>query len=71
MLKSKNIFLGFLTAMRQEVTRAHKGWALDSVTLHNEVVKAFKEDITAAPPVSCYVVVIGYVQCNLSKPDLV
>lgn len=43
---------GFLTAMRQEVTRAHKGWALDSVTLHNDVIKAFKEDITAAPPVS-------------------
>lgn len=46
------IFKGFLTAMRQEVTRAHKGWALDSVTLHNDVIKAFKEDITSAPPVS-------------------
>ena len=40
---------GFLTAMRQEVTRAHKGWALDSVVLFNDVCKAFKEDITSAP----------------------
>lgn len=39
--------------MRQEVTRAHKGWALDSVTLHNEVIKAVKEDISAPPAVSC------------------
>lgn len=38
--------------MRQEVTRAHKGWALDSVTLHNEVIKQFKEDISGPPPVS-------------------
>lgn len=43
---------GFLTAMRQEVTRAHKGWALDSVVLHNDVVKQMKEDITSAPVVS-------------------
>lgn len=37
--------------MRQEVTRAHKGWALDSVTLHNDVTKSFKEEITAQPQV--------------------
>ena len=45
---------GFLTAMRQEVTRMHKGWALDTVTLHNEVLKSFKEDITAPPQVRQY-----------------
>ena len=38
--------------MRQEVTRAHKGWALDSVTLHNDVTRAFREEITSSPPVS-------------------
>ena len=43
---------GFLTAMRQEVTRAHKGWALDSVVLHNDFMKQMKEDITSAPAVS-------------------
>lgn len=43
---------GFLTAMRQEVTRANKGWALDTVTLHNKVLKQGKEEITASPSVS-------------------
>lgn len=43
---------GFLTAVRQETTRmnAAKGWALDTVILHNDVTKVMREDITGAPP---------------------
>ncbi|XP_035999780.1 dynein heavy chain 8, axonemal [Fundulus heteroclitus] len=46
---------GFLTAMRQEVTRANKGWALDTVTLNNEVSKMAREEITEAPKEGVYV----------------
>ncbi|KAM6954364.1 dynein axonemal heavy chain 8-like [Aplochiton taeniatus] len=46
---------GFLTAMRQEVTRAHKGWALDMVTLHNEILKQSREEITTTPAEGVFV----------------
>ncbi|EDV25010.1 uncharacterized protein TRIADDRAFT_56504 [Trichoplax adhaerens] len=46
---------GFLTAMRQEVTRAHKGWALDNVVLANDVTKHYNDDIATPPAEGVYV----------------
>uniref|UniRef100_A0A8C5ECR8 AAA+ ATPase domain-containing protein n=1 Tax=Gouania willdenowi TaxID=441366 RepID=A0A8C5ECR8_GOUWI len=46
---------GFLTAMRQEITRANKGWALDRMVLCNEVTKWMKDDITHSPTEGVYV----------------
>eukprot|EP00770_Monocercomonoides_exilis_P005227 MONOS_5201.1-p1 / transcript=MONOS_5201.1 / gene=MONOS_5201 / organism=Monocercomonoides_exilis_PA203 / gene_product=dynein haevy chain 3, outer dynein arm alpha / transcript_product=dynein haevy chain 3, outer dynein arm alpha / location=Mono_scaffold00149:3327-12824(+) / protein_length=3165 / sequence_SO=supercontig / SO=protein_coding / is_pseudo=false len=40
---------GFLTSMRQEITRAH-GWALDTVALTTEVTKFLTKDDVKAPP---------------------
>jgi dynein heavy chain len=46
---------GFLTAMRQEVTRKHEGWALDEVILHNEVTRHNREDLRQEPSEGIYV----------------
>ncbi|XP_047128865.1 dynein axonemal heavy chain 5 isoform X1 [Hydra vulgaris] len=46
---------GFITAMRQEITRAHKGWSLDTVVLANEVTRLFKEDMTSPPTEGVYI----------------
>ena len=47
---------GFITAMRQEVTRAHKGWALDAVICANEVTKMQgKEDVKESPKEGVYI----------------
>jgi len=35
--------------MRQEVTRMHKGWSLDTVTIENIVLRSYKDDIRDPP----------------------
>lgn len=41
--------------MRQEITRANKGWALDNMVLCNEVTKLMKDDVSAPPTEGVYV----------------
>ena len=56
---------GFLTVLWQEVARAHRGWALDSVLLHNEVTKMM-EDVATTPPKGVYMQVL-YLDWDLHK----
>ncbi|CAF3992979.1 unnamed protein product, partial [Rotaria magnacalcarata] len=46
---------GFLTAIRQEVTRMHHGWSLNTVTIDNMVLRSYKDDIREAPTEGVYV----------------
>ena len=49
---------GFLTAVQQEVTRAHKAdkWSLDNVEIHTEVTEYDRSEQVARPPKEgCYV----------------
>ena len=52
-----------------QVARAHKGWALDSVVLHNDVTRMNREDITVPPTEGMYVYGLylngaGWDRCN-------
>uniref|UniRef100_A0A0A9X8R5 Dynein heavy chain 8, axonemal n=1 Tax=Lygus hesperus TaxID=30085 RepID=A0A0A9X8R5_LYGHE len=58
---------GFLTAMKQEVARAHKGWALDAVYLDNKVTKHFTQVISAGPKEGVYVYGLYLDGCSWDK----
>lgn len=51
----KNIIYILNLNISQEVTRAHKGWALDSVVLQNLITRFNKEDIKNQPQEGVYV----------------
>lgn len=63
---------GFLTAMRQEVTRAHSmdKWSLDDVVFHTEVTEFVKVDSVKKPPAEgVYIHGLFLDGCAWSKPE--
>jgi dynein heavy chain len=60
---------GFLTAVRQEVTRSHTGWALDDVAVYTEVTKHDPEDVKDGPPEGVYVHGLYLDGCGWSKKE--
>ncbi|VDN95862.1 unnamed protein product [Rodentolepis nana] len=46
---------GFLTAMRQEISRSHEGWSLDSAVLSSQVTKFNADEIHESPSEGVYV----------------
>ena len=44
--------------MKQEVTRSHKGWALDNVITQNLITKFSRDDVDKPPPEGVYIYVI-------------
>lgn len=59
---------GFLTAVRQETTRANVDWALDEVTLQNEVTKMPGTECKIPPKV--YPVLYTHCSINLHVKNL-
>jgi len=63
---------GFITAMRQEITRAHKGWALDSVICTCDITKmATKEDVSSPPKEGVYIYGLFLDGCGFDKKNMV
>jgi dynein heavy chain len=58
---------GFLTANRQEVCRAHQGWALDDVVDFTEVSKHEREDLKKPPPEGVYIYGMYLEGCKWDK----
>ena len=51
--------------MKQEVTRSHKGWALDNVITQNLITKFSRDDVDKPPPEGVYIYVIIFFNRNM------
>jgi dynein heavy chain len=60
---------GFITAMRQEISRRHAGWALDDVVVYNTVTKMEAEDVKDSPPEGIYIQGLFLDGCAWSKKE--